>query len=278
MAATVNPCGFALLPAYLAYYLGMTEEDPALAPPRRSGAARAALVGASMTAGFLVVFGTVGLVWSSISSVVAERLPWVTAVMGVLLVGLGLAMLLGFQPSTRLPKLVVAKGDVQVRSMFLFGISYAVASLSCTIPLFVGLLGASFENSFASGLAGFIAYGLGMGALVTVLTVAVAFARDGLILKLRRLMPYVTRISGGLLVVAGAVVAWYGWAETRATAPGFARWLQNIQGDVTGWITRVGAIRVGLVSLVLVATAIALGAARSPSRRQSHDDAHSNVR
>lgn len=230
-----------------------------------------------MTAGFLVVFGTVGLVWSSISSVVAERLPWVTAVMGVLLVVLGIAMLLGFQPSTRLPILVVAKGDVQVRSMFLFGISYAIASLSCTIPLFVGLLGASFENSFGSGLAGFIAYGLGMGALVTVLTVAVAFARDGLILRLRRLMPYITRISGGLLVLAGAVVAWYGWAETRDTAPAFARWLQKIQGDVTGWISRVGAIRVGLVSLVIVAAAIALGAARSPSRRRTHD-AGSDVR
>ena len=271
MAATVNPCGFALLPAYLAYYLGMTDDVPAGAPRRSSPAARAVLVGAAMTAGFLVVFGTVGLVWSSISSVIAQRLPWVTAVMGVLLVILGIAMILGFQPTARLPKLVVSKGDAQVRSMFLFGISYAIASLSCTIPLFVGLLGASFSDSFWSGLTGFIAYGLGMGALVTVLTVMVAFARDGLISRLRRVMPYITRISGGLLIVAGAIVAWYGWAETRDTAPAFARWLQNVQGSVTGWISDFGAVRIGLICLIIVTAAIALGAALAPARRHRHD-------
>ena len=90
MVATVNPCGFALLPAYLTYFLGL---DPAgsdattdSADARRANPSpvlRALVVSAAVTAGFLVVFGVMGLAWSSVSSVIGRRLPWFTLVIGV---------------------------------------------------------------------------------------------------------------------------------------------------------------------------------------------------
>ena len=61
----------------------------------------------------------------------------------------------------------------------------------------------------------FVVYGLGMGCVVTALTVAVALARDGLVGRLRPALPYVSRASGALLLLAGAYVAWYGWFEVR---------------------------------------------------------------
>ncbi len=260
MAATVNPCGFALLPAYLAFYLGMTDDSPADGRARSLPAPiRAVKVGLSMTAGFLVVFGAIGVVWSSISATVAEHLPWVSVAMGVALMGLGVAMLAGFQPTVALPKMAVGKGDAQARSMFLFGMSYAVASLSCTIPLFVGVLGLSFDESFLSGLVNFATYGLGMGALVTVLTLAVALARTGLVTALRRALGWMTRISGALVLVGGALVAYYGWASTRPTASRVQQWLYDVQGDVTSWITSVGPLRVGLMCAVVVGGAVAIG-------------------
>jgi cytochrome c biogenesis protein CcdA len=271
MAATVNPCGFALLPAYLAFYLGMTPDGSA--GDRLPAPIRAVKVGAAMTGGFLVVFGAIGVVWSSISSTVAEHLPWVSVGMGVLLLVLGAAMIAGFEPTVALPKMAVGKGDAQARSMFLFGMSYAVASLSCTIPLFVGVLGISFDDSFASGLAGFAAYGLGMGALVTVLTLAVALARTGLVAALRRALPWITRISGVLVMAGGALVAYYGWASTRDRPSSVQQWLYDVQGNVTTWIGQVGALRVGLMCAVIVAGAVAAGVAirRRPGRPTTPD-------
>ena len=259
MAATVNPCGFALLPAYLAFYLGMTDDAPTEGRSSVPAPLRAVKVGLSMTAGFLVVFGAIGVVWSSISSTVAEHLPWVSVAMGVALMALGVAMLFGFQPTVALPKMAVGKGDVQARSMFLFGMSYAVASLSCTIPLFVGVLGLSFDESFASGVVSFATYGLGMGALVTVLTVGVALARTGLVTALRRALGWMTRLSGLLVILGGALVAYYGWASTRPTASRVQQWLYDVQGSVTSWITDVGPLRVGLMCAAVVLGAVAIG-------------------
>ncbi|GIU89790.1 MAG: hypothetical protein KatS3mg010_0889 [Acidimicrobiia bacterium] len=61
----------------------------------------------------------------------------------------------------------------------------------------------------------FAAYALGMGVIVTILTVAVALARAGVVARFRRLLPGMNRVAGALLVVAGAYVAYYGWYEIR---------------------------------------------------------------
>jgi cytochrome c biogenesis protein CcdA len=262
MVATLNPCGFALLPAYLSYYLGQTDEKEPDSTPR--ALLRAVAVGASLTAGFLLVFGVMGVAWSAVSSTVGERLPWVTAVLGVGVVILGIAMLRGYEPIVRVPHLDVGKGGQEAWSTFLFGVSYAVASLSCTIPIFSGLLSTTFSESFTAGVRTFIAFGLGMGALVTVLTIAVALARQGLVHSLRRLLPYFGRISGAFLVVTGTVVAYYGWAETRQLdgrtgGTGFAAWLQDVQSSISDWIDRVGTTRLGLACGLIIAGALAIG-------------------
>jgi cytochrome c biogenesis protein CcdA len=266
MVAALNPCGFALLPAYLSYYLGLTGDDAEVAAGQRAPVAvlRAVGVGAALTAGFLLVFGIMGVIWSSVSSAIGSRLPWVTAAMGVAVVGLGIAMLFGYQPVARLPKLHVGKGGQEAWSTFLFGISYAVASLSCTIPIFSGLLSTTFSDSFATGVRTFIWFGLGMGALVTVLTIAVALAREGLVRSLRNLMPHFGRISGALLVITGAIVAYYGWAETRQLGghqrgTGFASRIQDAQGSLQSWITSVGATRLGVIFGLVIAVALGSG-------------------
>jgi cytochrome c biogenesis protein CcdA len=270
MVATLNPCGFALLPAYLSYYLGQTGDDEAASTPR--ALLRAVAVGAALTAGFLLVFGLMGVMWSAVSSTVGDRLPWVTSALGVLVVLLGVAMLFGYQPTARLPHLDVGKGGQEVWSTFLFGVSYAVASLSCTIPIFSGLLSSTFSESFGAGVRTFLAFGLGMGALVTVLTIAVALTRQGLVRVMRRLVPHFGRISGALLVVTGAVVAYYGWAETRqldgrTSGTGLAARMQDVQSSISDWIDQVGTARLGLVCGAIILAALAVGWWARGSRR-----------
>ena len=209
MAATVNPCGFALLPAYLARFVGQDHDPGVGAVPR------AFAVSAALTAGFVVVFGLFGAVISPLAASVEKYLPWVTIVIGVALVGLGVALLAGRQLTVHLPKLERGGRDGSLASMFLFGVSYAVASLSCTIGPFLAVTSSTFgSGDVVSGIGVFVVYALGMGVVVTALTVGVALARAGLAGRLRSALPYVSRFSGALLVVAGAYVAWYGGSRS----------------------------------------------------------------
>jgi cytochrome c biogenesis protein CcdA len=234
MAATVNPCGFAMLPAYLAMFLGEEEQ------PGSATVGRALAVSATLTAGFVAVFGLFGLAIAPLAVSIERYLPWATIVIGIGLVGMGVALLMGRQLTLHTPKMAKGGTDGGLRSMFLFGVSYAVASLSCTIGPFLAVTSTTLRSqNTLSGIAMFVVYALGMGLVVTALTVAVALAKAGLVTRLRRALPYVNRVSGALLLLAGAYVAWYGWFEVRTLNGGdgsdpiidraitFQSWLQN---------------------------------------------------
>lgn len=281
MVATVNPCGFAMLPAYLSYFLGLEGAeaemgaDGTVAPPR-APVTRALAVSAAVTAGFLVVFGILGFAWSSISGLVGTRLPYFTFVVGIGLVVLGIAMLRGFEPTVSLPKLQLDANRRELGSMFLYGISYAVASLSCTIPIFIGIVSTTLEReSFVAGVATFLAYGLGMGMTLAILTIAVALARSGIVRSFRRILPYVNKISGGFLVVAGAFVSYYAWVSIQELRSGSGStlidWSRDVQDSLVAWIEQVGGARLALGLAIVIAAAVAITVvARSGSDEGHH--------
>jgi cytochrome c biogenesis protein CcdA len=211
MAATVNPCGFALLPAYLSAFIGMQEGGT-----RVAAVGRAIGVSLVLTTGFVTVFGLFGIVLAPVLGEIQEFAPWFTVVFGVALVGLGVWLVTGHRFVVEIPKLERGGADGTLVSMYLFGVSYAVASLSCAIPNFLLVTsGAANEDSFGSRVVTFVLYGVGMGVVVTVLTIAVAFARSGVVARFRSLIPKMNRVAGVLLLVAGAYVAYYGWYELR---------------------------------------------------------------
>lgn len=279
MLTVVNPCGFALLPAYLTYYLGLTDEPPTGAMAHRPPALRALQVSGAMTLGFLVVFTPIGLLWQGLASAAGSALPWVTIVIGIAVFAVGVAMLAGSHPTIPLPKLAVGKGRPETWSMFVFGISYAVASLSCALPLFVATMSTTFDTSFGAGLGTLVAYGLGMGVLLAAMTMAVALAKEGLVRKMRAAMPHLVRVSGALLVLAGAVVAYTGWAElqtfgNRQGGTGLYDRLLSWQSSISNWIQTQGVGRVALACLLVVAGGIALSAALRRGRNGEQSNAH----
>jgi cytochrome c biogenesis protein CcdA len=263
MVATFNPCGFAMLPAYLSYFLGLEDSVDPDGRDVQAAVLRALAVGATLTAGFLVVFGLLGLALEPVLSTIQERLPWVTIALGVGLVVVGALMLRGRTFTVNLPKLNKGTNSRELTSVFLFGVSYALVSLSCTISLFIAAVATTVEaESFAVGVGAFLAYGLGMGLVLTVMTLALALARQGMVGRLRRVLPYVNRVSGGLLVLAGAYVAYYGWYELQvfsgdADPGGPARWVFDLNGRISTWINDVGATRLGLL-LALTITLVVL--------------------
>ncbi|CAN5752774.1 cytochrome c biogenesis CcdA family protein [soil metagenome] len=211
MAATVNPCGFAMLPAYLSTFVGLEQRSS-----RFGALGRAMTVSLALTSGFVLVFGLFGLIVTPLALRIERYLPWVTIVLGLGLVGLGIALVRGSQLLVKVPKLKWGGRDDALPSMFLFGVSYAVASLSCTICPFLAVTTTTFRaDSWIAGLGVFVAYGIGMGLVIVILTSAVALAQAGVVNRIRGFLPVMNRIAGGLLVVAGAYVAYYGWYELR---------------------------------------------------------------
>jgi cytochrome c biogenesis protein CcdA len=269
LLAAVNPCGFAMLPAYLSYFLGLEGDDDA-----DRSVLRALAVGLTVTAGFVAVFASIGYVIENVSDSVRDQLPYATIVIGIGLVGLAIAMLFGFQPMVRLPKFQKGTGSRELGSMFLFGVSYAVASLSCTIATFLALTTTTFrEENLVSGVAVFVVYALGMGSLVVFLTIATALAKTSVARTLRRAMPFVHRVSAIFLLASGLYVAYYGWYEIRLRDEirndPIVDYFTERQARLSTWIADVGPMRLGVVLGLVIMAAVAAPLLNRRRRRVS---------
>lgn len=266
--AAFNPCGFALLPAYLGL---LVSGGPGEGAPARTLAAvqRAARFAAGMTVGFVAVFGLFGAVVTSLAVSVQRYLPVVTVVIGVLLVALGGWLLTG--RALAIPGLA-GRGSAPTASWFSqvgYGVSFALASLSCTVAPFLAVTTSSLSSGGAFGvLATFVSYALGMGAVVLALALAAATASTSVIAGMRRAGPVITRFSGLLLVAAGAYVAWYGWFEIRvlagtATADPVVSTAVTVQSAISRFVAGLGAgTLLGMGVLLVLAVAGALLARR----------------
>ncbi len=268
LVATVNPCGFAMLPAYLGYFLGMdetTDRKPVTA------VGHALRTGAVVSAGFLLVFGVAGTIIVAGVRSLTTVLPWVALVVGVGLVGLGIALLRGRYLTIRLPSVRGKKGKTN-GSLFVFGISYAIASLSCTLPIFLSLVATTFtQTTFLAGFAAFISYGLGMSMVLIGITVALALGKDTLVRKLRSTAPYINKISGVVMIAAGGFIVWY-WAtilRSGASALGdnvLVRLVDRLSATLTTSISG-NPLTAAAVALAVIVVPIAV----VRSRRQSQD-------
>lgn len=221
-----------MLPAYLGYFLGVDGGED----ETQVGLVRALVVGGVVSAGFLLLFAVAGALVSWTTVAIGEWSPWLTVVIGTVLVVVGIAFVVGWEPKLSLPRLDKGGQTRGLWSMFVFGISYAIASLSCTIGPFTAVVATTFSRaSVPAGIVTFLAYGLGMAMLLMVLTVTLALARQGLLIRLRSALPYVTRISGAVMAVMGAYLTWFGVYEIRLIQRGEQDATQGPVGLVTGW-------------------------------------------
>lgn len=259
LLAAFNPCGFALLPSFLALLV---------AGP--GGVWRALRLSAAMTAGFVTVFGLIGVLFSVTTVPIQRHLPWAAVVMGVVLVLLGGWLLSGRELGVRLPRLSAGSPSHSLLGLYGYGASYAVASLSCTIAPFLAVTGlVTGAGEIATGIGAFLAYGVGMGLIVGLLAMLVALAREATVRRTRAALPWISRAGGGFLLLAGLYVTYYGWYELRLLTDRTARHdpvvtaVLDAQGAVTTWLDTIGIGGIA-VAFALVA---ALSAGAAVSRR-----------
>jgi cytochrome c-type biogenesis protein len=255
LVAAVNPCGFILLPTYLMYFLGLEGARPGT---QRATLRRALLVSASLSAGFIAVFLVAGAISYNFTTWINENAKYATVVIGASLLVLGIAMLCGYKLPFVTPD--VGTGDTTertVRAMFVFGLAYAVASIGCTIGLFIAtVFSTSAREGVAAGFANVLAYGAGMALLVSALTIALAFANTSLLKVLRSGMPYVDRIAAAFVVLSGLYLLWYFyWVDLREDGDPITDWAQDRQAQATRFLDDNWRA-VAVVLIVVVGAAI----------------------
>lgn len=266
--AAFNPCGFALLPVYIALIVTGTADGRTT---RLMALRRAMVFGLAMTAGFVAVFAAFGLVFVGINSAlqgyVLPYMPYVTMALGVVLVALGIAMVLGHE--VRVPGLRTTPAGLAGRapgraawSQVLYGVSFALASLSCTIgPFFAVVTQALDARNVVGTVSPFIVYGAGMGTSVVLVSIAAAFAGAAVGRGLRARTGLIMRAGGVLMTASGLYVVLYGLAEVLeihgiAALEPVLFTTSTWQGDVTNAIRGWGTTAL----VVLLTVTVAFGA------------------
>ena len=101
-------------------------------------------------------------------------------------------------------------GQTNVKGYFMFGLSYGSASLSCTLPIFLSVIGTSFAvSSLGTSFGQFVLYAMGMGAVMMALTLGMAVFKGAMVGNLRKALPYIQPVGTWMMVLAGTCIIFY---------------------------------------------------------------------
>jgi cytochrome c-type biogenesis protein len=232
--STLNPCGFALLPAYVSYTV---KQQVSVAPGRRPSSwrqlLRGGLLGLPLSAGFLLVFVVAAGVLALGGRLLVQLFPWLA-----LIVGVGLVLLGGWTLLTRrevkiqwilkLPRRGTAAAKlshiqpggrmalggpdtvVTLRAAWIFGLGYGLSSLGCALPIFLLVVGTAITvGGVGAALLVLASYAAGMALVL--LTVAMAATTVGDLLRstVFPLLRWVQPVAALLLIAAGSYIIVY---------------------------------------------------------------------
>jgi cytochrome c-type biogenesis protein len=262
MVAAFNPCGFSLLPAYIGAFVAGDE----VAERTDQRIIRAIGVAGAVSVGFILVFASAGLIIGSLTGEARRQLPWITIVIGGILIAAGVATAAGWKPTIAIRGPRLSTGSNSPRVMVGYGATYAIASLSCTIGPFLAVTGTALSRSPVEGIATYVAYALGMGLIILVLSIASAVAHSTVANHMRRLSRIAPRVGGALMILAGGYAIWYGRWELAVyngnldTDPVIDA-IEDLRLWLVAFVENVGALR--LAALIIIGVAATIAAARA---------------
>ena len=184
------PCSYPLLPGYVAYYLGS-----------KISTRKAIQGGLVCGLGLTTVFSTLGLVTYIMGSTLLRLIPYAHYLAATIIGVLGITMLLG----TRYPRVYLrlrATRREGLPGLFLYGLTYGLASLACSAPVFISImLYALTFGDITDGILMFLVFSIGMSFPLVVTTLLVARAGRMAIKRIVGATSKIQRVSGLLLIV-----------------------------------------------------------------------------
>lgn len=223
--AFLNPCGFAMLPTYVSYFVESNTREIITASSHSRlilvrRLTRGGMIGLIVTASFIVTFGLTGIAISSLGIGIVKFLPWIAVASGIVIIGIGVAKIFGRTININIPTprgllYTINSGNESGKkpsfvNFFLFGIGYSIASLSCTLPLFLLIV---FQSLSAGGIKEgsivFMAYALGMGSIMMAISLAISVSNQTFIRWLRIIAPKMNIVTSIVLILAGSYLIYY---------------------------------------------------------------------
>ena len=146
---------------------------------------------------------------------IGQYLPLAGLIVGITITAFGISLIvfkkkLGFIAASRV-NLGQGKG---IRNVFLFGIGYAVASVSCALPIFLAAVGIVTGKSVTTygvleTIISSLSYGVGMGVVMIAVALGAVFFKELVRKILRKVFPLVEPIGNLAMVGAGAYLIYY---------------------------------------------------------------------
>ena len=276
MLALVNPCGFMMLPAFLAFNLSESS---------RSGAASVSRLGRGVGAGLLVSLGFAGtfVVGGLLVSIglrsITDAVPWFSVVIGAGLVVVGLAMVAGRQVRVRVGRPTLKQASPSGGHLVGFGGAYALAQLGCGMGSLLALIGTGMASDSSLGTMGvFGAFALGSTTMLVLLAASTGLMSDLLIRTVRGILPALNRISGAVLAMTGVYLVTY-WSPALLGGEASKTWASRLVHDISAW-TRdlVGGHELTLTLIAVMVAGISLvvlrGARASAGRLDASQSQH----
>lgn len=212
-----SPCSFPMLPGYLSYYITSQAGEEKKINPIKGGT----MAAIGIIAFFLIVAVLVAL----LGAVVKSWLVYLMPVIGFLLLLIGVITLIGKddflekfidllkKPFTMLVTAIRGERQTEQKGsggLFLYGFGYGAAASSCMAPAFIGVifLGLNTSLGWLGAVLVFMAYTFSIATMMIVFSYMAATGSKSLE-KFISSSDKVKRISGLLLVFAGAFVIWY---------------------------------------------------------------------
>lgn len=193
IATFLSPCVYALLPGYVGYYLSAEGK---------------ATMGGAMLRGVVAALGivlSVGLLSTMTyagGSSVRTYLPVLDPIVGVLLLGLGIAVLYG---GAGMIQMQLPSRRQSLLGFGLFGIVYGVAAIGCVLPVFLGVNLQAMTLPISDAILLIGMYVGTISGMMVVATVLIALGRDISISRFPLSGRTVTYVAGGLLVLGGII-------------------------------------------------------------------------
>jgi cytochrome c biogenesis protein CcdA len=199
--AILSPCALPMLPSYVALYLNFDNNKNKLYS--------ALIFGFITVAGFLTVFLGIGLIPSYALNLLSKNSKMINVIIGLLLIIIGL--LTGWTNIMyRLPAIGFSSNKKGIRGFFLYGLGYGLASLTCSLPIFLLLVLQSISYpSFSDVLISFIVYGIGAATVFIPLTLAIVYSKEILYKRLLIIIPKIKMLSGLILIIGGIYMIIY---------------------------------------------------------------------